>query len=179
MQIGSNEHKELFCRTFVESHQSYDPQDWPWPALDEVSLARLRAIPIWTMALEVELGAGGMLAGFAKKEPDGLVRHALQLQGYEEERHGRVLQCLVDRYDLAVDPHPARLSPKRQAFVDFGYNECADSFAGFGIFRLAREAQILPESLRTWGVTYRQGVAASCHRAIEALAVARKAGYGA
>lgn len=44
MYIGSNEHKELFCR--------------------------LRAIPIWTMALEVEIGAGDMLAGFAKTVSD-------------------------------------------------------------------------------------------------------------
>lgn len=147
MQIGSNEHKELFCRSFIQSHEPYDPKDWPWPQLDDVSLARLRAIPIWTMALEVELGAGAMLEGFARKEPDELVRRALELQGYEEARHGRVLQCLVDRYDLKVNPHPAMLKPKRQAFVDFGYNECADSFAGFGIFKLAREARILPESL--------------------------------
>ncbi|MBV8172133.1 MAG: hypothetical protein JO219_09395, partial [Candidatus Eremiobacteraeota bacterium] len=35
----------------------------------------------------------------------------------------------------------------RRAFVDFGYNECVDSFAGFGIFRLARDARILPEAL--------------------------------
>jgi hypothetical protein len=39
------------------------------------------------------------------------------------------------------------LPPTRHSFVDFGYNECVDSFAGFGIFKLAREARILPDSL--------------------------------
>jgi hypothetical protein len=89
VEIGSNEHKELFCRSFIESHRAYDPQDWPWPTLDDVSLARLRAIPIWTLGLEVELGAGEMLSGFAETEPDPLVRQTLEVQGCEEDRHGR------------------------------------------------------------------------------------------
>jgi hypothetical protein len=147
VRIGSNEHKELFCRSFIASHLPYDPQDWPWPQLDEISLARLRAIPIWTMALEVELGAGTMLDGFAKTEPDPLVREALQLQGYEEDRHGRILQCMIERYSLKVAPQVPHKDPTRRAFVDFGYDECVDSFAGFGIFRLACDARILPEAL--------------------------------
>lgn len=147
MFIGSNEHKELFCRTFKEGHRPYDPRDWPWPALDDISLARLRAIPIWTMAIEVEIGAGVMLSDFAKSEPDPIVREALNLQAYEEDRHGRILQCMIDRYGLNVTPDVLYKDPNRRAFVDFGYDECVDSFAGFGIFRLARDARILPESL--------------------------------
>jgi hypothetical protein len=147
VQIGSNEHKELFCRFFMESHRPYDPREWPWPQLDDLSLARLRAIPIWTLALEVELGAGAMLTGFAKTERDPLVRKALELQGYEEDRHGRILQCLIERYGLSVTPNVPKHQPVRRAFLDFGYDECVDSFAGFGIFRLARAARILPETL--------------------------------
>ena len=147
MQIGSEEHKQLFCRSFVETHRAYDPQEWPWPQLDELSLTRLRAIPIWTLALEVELGAGEMLGKFAGTETDPLVREALELQGYEEERHGRILRCLIERYGLTVTPNVPKQRPTRGAFIDFGYNECVDSFAGFGIFRLARDARILPESL--------------------------------
>lgn len=131
----------------MDSHRAYDPQDWPWPQLDDISLARLRAIPIWTMALEVEIGAGVMLAGFAKTETDPLVREALELQGFEEDRHGRILQCMIDRYGLTVTPQVQHQQPTRGAFIDFGYNECVDSFAGFGIFRLARDARILPDSL--------------------------------
>jgi hypothetical protein len=147
VQIGSEEHKELFCRSFIDSHKVYDPEEWPWPQLDDVSLARLRSIPIWTMALEIEMGAGTMLTEFAKSEPDPLVRQALDLQGYEEDRHGRILKCMVNRYGLHVTPEVPNLEPTRQAFVDFGYNECVDSFAGFGIFKLARDARILPEAL--------------------------------
>ncbi len=147
MRIGSNEHKELFCGSFMESHRAYDPQELPWPQLDDTSLARLRAIPIWTLALEVELGAGRMLSAFAKTEADPLVRQALELQAYEEDRHGRILQCMIERYGLLVIPNVAKQEPTRRAFINFGYNECVDSFAGFGIFRLARDARILPEAL--------------------------------
>lgn len=131
----------------MESHRAYDPQEWPWPPLDDLSLARLRAIPIWTLALEVELGAGEMLGKFAQTERDALVREALQLQGYEEDRHGRILRCMVERYDLAVKPNPPTQNPTRGAFIDFGYNECVDSLAGFGIFRLACDARIFPAAL--------------------------------
>ena len=144
MQIGSNEHKELFCRFFMESHRPYDPREWPWPQLDELSLARLRAIPIWTLALEVELGAGAMLTGFAKTERDPLVRKALELQGYEEDRHGRILQCLVERYGLTVTPKVPKNEPDARAFIDFGYNECVDSFAGFGISALRAPRAFFP-----------------------------------
>jgi hypothetical protein len=147
MQIGSTEHKELFCRSFMESHRAYEPAGLPWPALDDLSIARLRAIPIWTMALEVEIGAGTMLSGFAQSEPDPLVREALELQGYEEDRHGRILEHMIEKYGLTAAPDVAHKLPTRRAFLDFGYNECVDSFAGFGIFRLARETRILPESL--------------------------------
>ncbi len=147
MQIGSNEHKELFCRSFVESHRAYDPNEWPWPQLDDVSRARLRAIPIWTFALEVELGAGEMLGKYARAELDPLVREALELQGYEEERHGRILSCMIERYGLQVAPNAPKQEPTRGAFITFGYNECIDSFAGFGIFRLARDVRILPDAL--------------------------------
>jgi len=147
MRIGSEEHKELFCRTFIQGHRPYEPPDMAWPELDEISLARLRAIPVWTMALEVEHSAGTMLAGFSQKEPDPLVRQALELQGYEEARHGRILAYMVQKYGLHVSPRDVSEPPTRAAFVNFGYNECVDSFAGFGIFRLATESKILPDAL--------------------------------
>ena len=147
MRIGSDEHKELFCRAFIEGHKPYEPPDMAWPELDEISLARLRAIPVWTMALEVENSAGVMLQGFARTERDPLVRQALELQGYEEARHGRILAHMVRKYGLNVNPRDVSEPPTRAAFVNFGYNECVDSFAGFGIFKLASEAKIFPDSL--------------------------------
>jgi hypothetical protein len=147
MIIGSQEHKELFCRSFIESHKAFEPPDLAWPDLDALSLARLKAIPIWTMALETEASAGKMLAGFAHTEADPLVRQALDLQGYEEDRHGRLLGYMVQRYGLHATPEDVVDDPTRRAFINFGYTECVDSFAGFGIFKLACDARILPDSL--------------------------------
>jgi hypothetical protein len=147
MQIGSTEHKDLFCRSFIESHRAFEPADLPWPELDDLSLARLRAIPIWTLALEIELDAGVMLSRFAQSEPDPLVRQALELQGYEEDRHGRILQCMISKYGLTAKPDVVDRPATRRSFIKFGYSECLDSFAGFGIFRLAKEARLVPESL--------------------------------
>lgn len=147
MRIGSDEHKELFCNAFIESHKPFEPAELPWPQLDDLSLARLRAIPVWKMAITVETNAGPMLYGFASTESDALVRQALELQGFEEARHGRILGVMFDRYGIPVQaPEPVG-EPTRRSFVNFGYDECLDSFAGFGIFRLACNARLLPESL--------------------------------
>ncbi|HEX3457365.1 MAG TPA: hypothetical protein VHR97_05370 [Candidatus Baltobacteraceae bacterium] len=131
----------------MESHRAFEPADLPWPELDDLSLARLRAIPIWTLALEIEIDAGVMLSRFAQSEPDPLVRQAIELQGYEEDRHGRILQCMISKYGLTAKPDVVDRPATRRAFIKFGYSECLDSFAGFGIFRLAREARLVPESL--------------------------------
>jgi len=40
MKIGSDEHKNLFCRLFNESHRNYEPAR-PLPALAEASLRAL------------------------------------------------------------------------------------------------------------------------------------------
>ncbi|MBV9148728.1 MAG: ferritin-like domain-containing protein [Candidatus Eremiobacteraeota bacterium] len=147
MRIGSLEHRDLFCRWFVNTHMPYEPEQLPWPELDQDSLDLLRAIPIWSTALQVELNAGVMVNGFAATRSDSVIREAVALQGYEEERHARMIATLVDRYQLQATREEPKVTPTRRAFIDFGYNECLDSFFGFGIFRLAREARILPENL--------------------------------
>ncbi len=147
MRIGSEEHKELFCRSFLSSHVAYDPPQLPWPDLTEAELARLRGIPVWTMALQTELNAGVMVNGFAETQSDYLIRQAIRLQGYEEDRHARMIGYLSQRYGLDAKPTEPTLRPTRRAFIDFGYEECIDSFLGFGVFRLAREVQFLPDAL--------------------------------
>lgn len=147
MRIGSDEHKDLFCRWFLDTHLAYEPEALPWPQLDEESLERLRAIPVWSTALQVELNAGVMVNGFAQRQSDTLIREAIALQGYEEDRHARMIGTLVERYQLKATRSEPSVRPTRRAFIDFGYNECLDSFFGFGIFRLAREARFLPEAL--------------------------------
>lgn len=145
--IGSDEHKELFCRSFIDSYNAYEPQELAWPRLDDASLQFLRSVPVWTTALEVEVNAGALLRAFAKTQHDALVREALSLQGYEEDRHGRMISGLVYRYGLHADAVVANARSGRREFLAFGYGECLDSFFGFGIFRVACNARVVSEEL--------------------------------
>ena len=147
IRVGSNEHKELFCRTFLDTHDGYDPKALPWPDLDEQSLERLRAVPFWGTALQIERNAGYLVNAFAESLDDPLIREAVALQGFEENRHAEMLRMLSQRYDLQAEIDGTLPEPTKRAFVDFGYNECLDSFFGFGIFRLARNAGVLPANL--------------------------------
>ena len=70
---------------------------------------------------------------------------AARLRGRPARPHPAVHdRALRPEGRAATSPTRSRLA---RAFIDFGYNECVDSFAGFGIFRLARDARILPEAL--------------------------------
>src|SRR5581483_10769324 len=68
-QSGSEEHKQLFCLSFIETHRPYEPRDMPWPVLDDVSLARLRAIPVWSMALSIEVTPERCSTDLQKRNP--------------------------------------------------------------------------------------------------------------
>ena len=131
----------------MDSHNVYEPVDLAWPDLDERSLARLRTIPFWSIALQTEQDAGLMLTSFAATLDDPQIREAIALQGYEEARHARMIGTLIERYKLDVELEEFSPKPTRRAFIDFGYKECIDSFVGFGAFRLAREARFLPDAL--------------------------------
>jgi hypothetical protein len=148
MQIGSQAHKELYCRTFLEGHRRYEPAQLPWPELDGDALALLRGLPFWTHALQFEADAGPMIRSVARLEPDPLIRETLELQAYEEERHARLVRHMIDLYAL---PHrEAHVEPNAnpiQEYVDFGFEECLDSFGAFGLFRLARDAKIVADPL--------------------------------
>ncbi len=147
MRPGSQEHKELFCRTFVRTHVRYEPESLAWPTLGERDLELLRALPVWDTLWQVERNAGVMVTAFAKRQPDPLVREALEVQGYEEDRHGRLIGEMVRRYDLPAESHEPEVVATDQAFLDFGCGECIDSFIGFGVFKLARDAGFMPDSL--------------------------------
>ncbi len=149
MKIGSEAHKQRFCRQFIGSHQHFDPETLPWPALDATALERMRAIPFWQEVAHTEKRAGAIVAAFAQTVGDPLVREAVELQGIEETRHSELLSVMIRRYGLPAEEHP--LDPLGDdpyaAFTDFGYGECLDSFLGFGVFKIARQAQFLPEPL--------------------------------
>ena len=118
-----------------------------WPVLDEATIARLRSIPFWDVALSAERNAGVMVAAYAETIADPLIREALVMQGVEESRHARLLAEMLKRYEVPVaEKPPSPATAKERAFLDFGYEECIDSFFGFGIFGLARRVQLfVPE----------------------------------
>ncbi|MEB3175580.1 MAG: ferritin-like domain-containing protein [Cyanobacteriota bacterium] len=149
MELGSPAHKERFCRQFLESHLDYEPEKLPWPDLQGEDLARLRGIPFWREALLTEQEAGVMVTAFAETLDDPLIRQAVALQGQEESRHARLVDFLIRRYGVEISEYPYPEVPAniRDAFIDFGFAECLDSFFAFGMFGIARQAQYLPESM--------------------------------
>lgn len=148
MRVGSKEHRELFCRTFFEGHRKYEPADLRWPELNGEELQLLRGLPFWTHALQFESDAGPMIRLVAALENDSVVREALELQAYEEERHARLVQHAIDLYDLPHEPAKEASNPDPiQEFTQFGFDECLDSFGAFGLFALAREAKLLPDEI--------------------------------
>jgi hypothetical protein len=151
MKLGSEAHKELFCQSFQASHVTYDPEHLPWPDLDNTQLARLRSIPFWHEALKTEQEAGVMVSAFAETVDDPLIRETLAMQGREETRHGRLLKLMINHYGIEIPELPTPQVPANieQAFIDFGFGECLDSFFAFGMFGLARQANVVPESMFT------------------------------
>ncbi len=144
---GSQAHKTLFCQTFLDTHRPFEPAELPWPKLDESSIDRLRSIPFWSVALAAERNAGYMVTAYAANVGDPLIKRALALQGVEETRHANLLGEMLKRYDIDVADKAVSRSPATERhFIDFGYEECIDSFFGFGIFGLAKQIQLfVPE----------------------------------
>ena len=151
LRVGSEAHKERFCRDFIASHQPYEPEQLPWPDLDGPDLDRLRAVPFWEEVLHTERAAGAKVNAYAALIKDPLIREAVDLQGVEESRHARMLRFMIQHYGINVSEHPLARFPSdlEKLFIDFGYGECLDAFLGFGAFTIARQARFLPESMFT------------------------------
>jgi hypothetical protein len=149
VRLGSDAHKVLFCRSLVDTHRAWEPERLPWPRLDDDALARLRALPFWGEALGTEQETADKITAYAATVADPVLREAIALQGFEEERHARLLAVLMDRYAIRALPRSLAGLPvdRRQAFVDAGYGECVDSFFAFGLFEVARQSRFFPEPL--------------------------------
>jgi hypothetical protein len=149
MRIGSDAHRDAFCRQFNESYTDYVPERLPWPALDDAALARLRAVPFWQEVLHTERRAGAIVDAFGATLDDPVVKAAVLLQGLEETRHAELLRVMIRRYgiDAVEQPLEPLGADLETAFIDFGYGECVDSFLGFGVFKIARQSGFLPEPM--------------------------------
>ena len=149
IRLGSDEHKDLFCRTLLSTFNPYKPAVIDWPKLDEETLARLTSLPIWDIAVQTEEKASRRVQAYADGVTDPLLREAIDLNAFEEARHRRVLANLVSAYGISIGPEPEYVAPRdaEWAFMVTGFSECVDSFFAFGLFELARRSGFFPAPL--------------------------------
>lgn len=148
MRVGTPEHRDLFCRTFIDAHRDFEPEALPWPTLEPKYLDRLRTIPFWSIAKAMERKAGLMVTEFAQTLDDPLIARAVALQGVEETRHGRLMAHFIERYRLPERELELSVGPaNKDDFVVFGYEECVDFFMGAALYRLATRLDIFPANL--------------------------------
>jgi hypothetical protein len=149
LKIGGREHKTLFCRTLLDTFNPYKPAVIDWPKLDDDVRDRLTSLPIWDIAVQTEGRAGKNVSTYANLIKDPLLKRAVELNGFEEQRHKLVLSNLVEAYGIKLAPEPEYVIPKdpEWAFMVTGFSECIDSFFAFGLFEVARRSGFFPEEL--------------------------------
>jgi hypothetical protein len=149
IELGTEQHKQIFCRMLLDSHDPYKPAVIAWPKLDPDAFARLTNLPVWDMAVRVEGEASMAVMTYAATIKDALLREAVSMDGAEEARHKLVLGKMVEFYGITLQPEPDYLPPvdPELAFLQTGYGECFDSFFAFGLFELARRSGFFPAEL--------------------------------
>jgi hypothetical protein len=83
---GSEAHKVLFCRQFIESYIEFDPATLPWPELEPAALERLRGVPFWREVRHTERRAGAIVAAFTETITDPLAHASMFLDGFASAR---------------------------------------------------------------------------------------------
>jgi hypothetical protein len=148
IEVGSVAHRELLARFFMDSYVDYVPEQVQWPQLSAESKTRLISLPFWQEAVSTENVTSSTVALAAALEADPGLRKAIELQGFEEGRHARLLQALTAHYDIPIDS-PPRYQPRdlEHDFLFAGFGECFDSFFAFGLFALARESGFFEAAL--------------------------------
>ncbi|RKT99966.1 aminomethyltransferase [Burkholderia sp. Nafp2/4-1b] len=147
--IGSDAHRQMFCRMLLDTHNPYKPAVIDWPPLKPDELRRLTSLPIWDIAVQTEGRASIRVATFAATVADPLLRRALEMDGGEEARHKVVLSKLVEAYGIKLAPEPAYPAPQdpEWSWLMTGFSECIDSFFAFGLFRSAQRSGYFPAEL--------------------------------
>jgi len=87
IKIGSNEHRKMFCRMLLDTHDPYRPAVLDWPKLEPDVLHRLTSLPIWGMAVQTEGRASIRVLTYARTLNDPLLREAIEMDAAEEARH--------------------------------------------------------------------------------------------
>jgi hypothetical protein len=148
LTIGSREHRDLMTRFFTDSYVEYVPEDTAWPTLSGEEQARLARLPFWQEAVSTENVTASTVSAAVALESDPGLRRAIELQGFEEQRHARLLRALTVRYDIPVRmPAPYEPRSLEHDFLYAGFGECFDSFFAFGLFAIAGRSGYFPSEL--------------------------------
>lgn len=136
-----HESRHILAQFFLDSHVDYDPDRVAWPDLSESERHKLTSLPFWQEAIATENVTSNTVTAAAALESDPELRKAIALQGFEEQRHARLLLALTNHYQIKVQM-PPRFEPGKleDDFLFAGFGECFDSFFAFGLFALARES---------------------------------------
>ncbi|MBX7145737.1 MAG: ferritin-like domain-containing protein [Alphaproteobacteria bacterium] len=145
MSIGTEDHKNLFCRMLLDTFNPYKPAVIQWPVLSEEAFKRLTTLPFWNIAVHTEERASVRVKALAEQTLDPLLKEAISLDAFEEDRHKHVLKYMTDFYGIKIAPYVFE-KPKNAewAFMLTGYGECFESFFAFGLFALARKSGFFP-----------------------------------
>src|SRR5580698_3084625 len=106
MRIGSSEHRDTFCRQFMQTYTEFDPHTLPWPELNEAQLKRLKSVPFWEEVFYTERRAGAIVKEFVKTVQDPVMKQAVALQGFEEARHAELIRVMIDKYGIDAKERP-------------------------------------------------------------------------
>lgn len=149
IRLGTEAHKQLFCRMLLDTFDPYKPAIIPWPTLAPDALARLTGLPFWDIAVETELHTSKNMQAIADTTADPLIREAIALNAFEERRHKVVLENMIRFYGIQIAPNEAFVPPADPAwtYLCTGYGECFDSFFAFGLYKLAKDSGFFPAEL--------------------------------
>ncbi len=149
LKLGSEEHKQAFCRMFLDTFDPYKPAIIAWPVLEADAFKRLTGLPIWDLAVQTEGKAALRMKYYAETLADPLIKEAIALNGFEEQRHKDVLHHMVTFYGIKLEPEPPyqRWNGPEQGFMRTGFGECVDSFFAFGLFAMAKRSGFFPPVL--------------------------------
>lgn len=146
---GTQEHKEIFCREFLDTHKPFKPEELDWPDLGGSIIEKLKGFPIWDYAISTETRVGLKLSAYAKVVKDPLIQEAIELQGYEETRHADILRCFLRQYEIPFKelPQDPLEDDLEKSFMSTGAGECIDSFFAFGFIQISKASKDYPLSL--------------------------------
>jgi hypothetical protein len=140
-EVGSAEHRLGLARFFLDSYVDYEPETIRWPTLGEAERSRLAGLPFWQEAVCTEARTSGKVMAAAQLESDADLRKAIELQGFEEKRHARLLAALTAHYRIPIQTPPLH-EPRslENEFLLAGFGECFDSFFAFGLIAIANDS---------------------------------------